>query len=1297
MSSKLTLVLSFLLLVFQKSHAQNFQNLLVEQGLSNSTTFAIAQDHKGLMWFSTKEGIDRYDGSGYKHYNLYSADKITRYGLRRNKFHIDHKQRIWVNNFSDVFLYQHELDRFDFIYNVANNNTIRDLFVKDDKKNILLATDQGLIKYDYQTKKATTFSTFSRPIIGFYPYNDELLLIALKNDLYFFNLKTEKISTTQFSASLKSDLKNLNISSICVDASKNIFVGSTGQISTFKIPDQLLKTNPTLNNAISKVEVTKILPDQQQFIYFGTEGKGVYKIDAQLNTIQAYLTDQNNLASLPENEAIDVFIDKENRVWTAGHEISYFNTKRLKFNYYTHQLNNPNSLVHNSIRSVVEDHSGKLWVGTNFGISILKADRKNWDYLNTHNQQRNMSSNKITALAKGNSNDVIAGTYQSGIYQIDANYQIKHLSNETNFSPKNNVNKIWVIGNEIWYGGAGVYLKRLNTNNGTVKTFTISNVLSIAKNQYGQLITGGHNGVHVIDSDDQITSINASTNKIGSIFCVMIDAKNQIWLGSEGQGLIKFNIDQKSFKKYTVKDGLPSNLIYGILPDEDGNLWLSTTKGLSCFNIKAQTFRNYSIADGLPIKEFAYGAYTKTAKGEMVFGGNHGLVIFHPRDIIGSNFKTRLIFTDFKLFNKTADIGSENTPLAKAIDETDQIDLAYNQNGITLEFSSVNYTNNANIYRWKLDGLDSDWSPATAEHAANYTNLRPGSYTFRVQWANSGLVSEFAKNERALHIHISPPIWATTWAYLLYILIFVGIVYAVIKFYMVQLSEHHAKDKIRFFINIVHDIRTPLSLIRSPLSIALKRNDFSESTQSVLKTANHNASRLTSLIDQLLDFEKDDFKKIKLNRVSIHAEQILDKICDDFIPLLEQRGIILTRNHQHQETLLKVDKDKFDKIIFNILSNAVKYTPQGGQIHITSSLINKTFQIDIRDSGVGIPKEQQQYIFKRYFRAKNVINSNEIGFGIGLMVTRELVKLHHGDIWFDSNQDQGTTFHLRLPMSEIEYADQQPLLVPQSNPVLVNEIPEETAQQHKKPKILIAEDNDELRNLMAEHLKQYYQIFHVNNGQQGVVTTAKISPDVIVSDVMMPLMDGNEFCYEIKNNLKTSHIPFILLTALTSNEHKIEGYKIGADTYLEKPFDVDLLRSCIDNLLVGRKKLRERFANADLTQSEGLNELDKKFIEDVAKIVENNLSNSNFSVEDLEKEIGMSHASLYRKFKGLLGKTPLEFIQHYRLKKSMELLVSGGHYVNEVAYMVGFSDPKYFSTVFKKFYGKNASDYLKDK
>jgi len=1292
-------LLTLLLVLFAGlCFSQSFQNLSVKDGLSNSTTFAIIQDQKGLMWFSTKEGVDRYDGSGYKHYNLYPAEKITRYGLRRNKFHIDEQKQIWVNNFSDVFLYQTEKDRFQFIYSVATGNTIRDIFINAKKTSLFLATDQGLIKYNYSTKKAVVYHDISSSLVSLFPFDKNVLVLAFRNNIGFFNYSTEKLVFTNHSTAINRQIKQLTLSTICVDQDKNIFLGSTGQVSSFKRGDNKLNTSPALNALISNTEVTKILPDNQHAIYLGTEGKGLYKVNNNLQILQSYYTDQNNLASLPENEAMDIYIDHDNRIWIAGHEISYLNPSRQKFQSFTHQLNSTNSLIHNSIRSITEDGKGNIWVGTNYGISILKNDRRNWLYLNTQNAQSKSISNKITALAKGNNETVIAGTYQNGVFSIDGRHAVRHISKDNSVSYKNNVNSLYLDGDNLWFGGAGVYLKRQNLKTGEVKTFPISNVLSITKNKKGDIITGGHNGLNIINAIDSVKTYNASEYKIGSVFCVRADSDNRVWLASEGQGLIRFDIANGSLKKYLLSNGLPSNLIYGILEDELGNLWLSTTKGLSCFNKQKESFRNYGLADGLSIKEFAYGAYAKTAKGELLFGGNHGLVLFNPLEVINDNFNTKLFFTDFRIFNKSANIDDANTPLKKSIDETNDIKLYYNQNALTFDFVSVNYNNTANLYRWKLDGLDKEWSPATPEHSANYTNLKPGAYTFKVQWTNTGSATQFAKNVRAFKILISPPFWATIWAYLFYVIVVLSLVLLALKFYHVQLSELHAKDKIKFFINIAHDIRTPLSLIKSPLSVALKKNDFSTETHDVLKTASHNASRLTALVDQLLDFEKADFKHTKLQLSSIHAEETLDKLCNDFIPLLEQRGIILTRNHQNKESLLRVDKDKFDKIIFHILSNAVKYTPKGGNIHLGTSLQNKNFHIKIQDTGVGIPKDEQVYIFKRYFRAKNVVNSNEVGFGIGLMVTRELVKLHSGKIWFNSDGNNGTTFHITLPVMEdhsinhVETPVVEIDFVEADNNLQVSGIADAML-----PKILITEDNDELRNLMTKNLASFYQIYEANNGRSGLETAVKIAPDVIISDVMMPDMDGNEFCYEIKNNIKTSHIPFILLTALTTNQHKVESYKTGADTYLEKPFDLDLLRSCINNLIENRKKLKERFATNELVVSDGMTEIDKKFVEQIATITETNLANPNFTIEDLEKEIGMSHASLYRKFKGLMGKTPLEFIQHYRLKKSMDLLTSGEHNVNEVAYLVGFSDPKYFSTVFKKHFGKNASEFLRDK
>jgi signal transduction histidine kinase/DNA-binding response OmpR family regulator len=577
--------------------------------------------------------------------------------------------------------------------------------------------------------------------------------------------------------------------------------------------------------------------------------------------------------------------------------------------------------------------------------------------------------------------------------------------------------------------------------------------------------------------------------------------------------------------------------------------------------------------------------------------------------------------------------------------------------------------------------------------------LKPGKYTFIVQWSNVNSQLQIEKNSRQIKVEITPPFWKTTYAYLFYIILISALVFGLVKFYHTQLSEKQAKSRIRFFVNILHDIRTPLSLIKVPLKIAIKKKDFSNETMDILNKASNNVSQLTKLVDQLLDFDKKNPKEYELKRSLINVEETLDKICENFIPLMEQKGVILTKNYQETETVLALDIEKFDKIIFNLLSNAIKYTGEGGQIHLSTHIAGRKYQISITDNGIGIPEKQQKLIFKRYFRAKNVVDSNETGFGIGLMLTKELVNLHGGEIWFESAENRGTSFHIRFPMNAVQTAkdmtSQQPELPEQTD--FAEEISDAKLAENRRPRLLIAEDNDGLRNMMESYLKDTFKIITVRNGLEGLKIVQKKQIDIIVSDIMMPVMDGTEFCYEVKNDLKTCHIPFILLTALCSNEHKTEGYRIGADVYLEKPVDIEMLTHCITNLLRNREKIKDKFSKDDISPSDVLNELDKKFIVQVLKIIETHLDNPDYSAEDFEREIGMSHAGLNRKFKALFDKTPMEFIQHSRLKKSVELLQSGNYYINEVAYMVGFSDPKYFSVVFKKYFGRNASDFLKDK
>ncbi|HEY0667909.1 MAG TPA: ATP-binding protein, partial [Sphingobacteriaceae bacterium] len=780
--------------------------------------------------------------------------------------------------------------------------------------------------------------------------------------------------------------------------------------------------------------------------------------------------------------------------------------------------------------------------------------------------------------------------------------------------------------------------------------------------------------------------------KTGSIFSIRIDKKGRIWCASEGQGLMRFFEKEKTFKKYTMKDGLPSNIVYGILEDKRGHLWLSTTNGLSRFNPETEKFTNYTVGDGLKIKEFNYGAAAETAAGELIFGGINGFVMFKPEEINSVNVKTHLMFTDFKIFNVSSKVGANNSPLMRVIDQTDTISLRHDQNSLTFDFTSINYTNlSETLYSWTLDGLDKTWSPPGRGHSAVYTNLKPGNYTFRVKSINP---SSALNQERTIVIQISPPFWETYWAYFFYLSVLFALSYFIVRYYHIQISENHAKDKINFFTNIAHDIRTPLSLIRSPLSLALKRNDASAETLKSLRTADQNAERLSLLINQLLDFEKADMKKNELNLTLVNIEQTISDLCVNFTPYLHERGITLKKNFKRNNTIVALDRDKFEKIIFNLLSNAFKYTLKGGLVEIITDISGNNCLIEISDTGIGIPREQQKYIFKRYFRAQNVLNSNETGSGIGLMLTRKLIEQHKGTVNFESTVDKGSTFRVLLPLTEIPTIETAtPASVEHDRPAVADTLRPAATVNGKKPVLLIAEDHAELRTHLTENLSHFFVVHQAENGKEALKLTRKVFPDVIISDVMMLEMNGSEFCAEIKNNIDTSHIPFILLTSLTATQNKVDGIKTGADIYLEKPFNLEVLKSYVDNLLLNQKRLKEKFLKSEMTANDGLSDLDKDFVSNGIRIIEENLSNSQFSVEDFEKAMGMSHAALYRKFKTLIGKTPLDFINQYRLKKAAELLKQGGYNVNEVAYMVGFSDPKYFSTSFKKLFGSNASDF----
>lgn len=1268
-----------------RTFSQEFQHLTVENGLSSNVVFSVQQHHKGMMWFSTKAGIDRFDGLNFKHYPLYSANQLFEYGLRHSKLYEDAYGRLWVYNIRDVFLYEKDTDSFKRFYSAQKGNILRDLLVTDSGS-IFLGTENGLIRYHIQTREEQEYPALNRTVIKLAAYDSRWLLAVLKNDVLIFDHRQELVRDDVFRPSLQQQLRNKNITAIAVDSLRHIYIGYSGKLSVFRSESAALKTDETLNRLFGDCAIRKILPDRQQRIFVGTDGAGVFQVNADLTLLEAFASDQNDPASIPDNSISDIYMDPDNRLWISGRGLSYHDPNRPRFQTYQHQTNNPNSLTHNSVRTIAEDSNGDLWFGTKYGISIFHRQNQHWTHLTQASSGNRLRTDKILSLKTDPQGGIKAGTYQHGVFQI------KDQQHITQLIPGMSVYAMQLDSNELWLGGTGGSsgLVRIDKRTGRTENLPVPYVFSLIRHPQLGILAGGHAGLSIVSPDGRITRYGAAEHEIGSIFCVMTDRKGRIWCASEGQGLLQFNEQTGTFKKYTVANGLPSDLVYAILEDRLGKLWLSTTNGLSCFDPDKEEFRNYSLADGLNIKEFNYGASLLTSGGEMVFGGISGFVLFKPEDIEPTGIRSHLVFTDLKLFSRSIQAAEEHSPLNKVIDETDTLQLRYNQNAISLDFIAINYTHPLKTrYRWKLEGLDKDWSPPGTEHTAIYTNLKPGTYTFRVKSMNDNLLTSEA--ERSLLIIISPPFWKTNWAYLLYAALGALIIYAIIRFYHIRISELHAKDKIRFFTSLAHDIRTPLSLIRSPLSLAIRRNDFSRDTLQALKTAAHNSDRLSHMINQLLDFEKAGMNKMELQLSRFHAEAVLNELCDNFLPFIKEKALIFTRDFRQRQTMLCADRDKFDKIVYNLLSNAIKYSGQGGQIVIRSDVQANTFLIEVSDTGLGIPKDQHRQIFEHYFRASNAVNSNEVGSGIGLMLTKKLVEIHKGSISFESEAGQGSTFRVALPLTLHGSIPEEADITPPEE----EGVPEEDNTNLKKAKLLIAEDHRELLEHLVENLSATFRVYTAGDGKQALAMARSIYPDIILSDVMMPIMNGNQFCYEIKHHIETSHIPVILLTSLSSNQHKIDGMRTGADIYLEKPFDMDLLRASLETLLQNRNRIKEKFLRSENMDDDGLNELDRAFISKAVSVVDANLSNPAFSVDVFEKEIGMSHAALYRKFKTLMGKTPLDFIHEIRLKKAVELLSQGGYQVSEVAYMVGYSDPKYFSTVFKKYFGSNASEYAK--
>jgi signal transduction histidine kinase/ligand-binding sensor domain-containing protein/DNA-binding response OmpR family regulator len=1036
-----------------------------------------------------------------------------------------------------------------------------------------------------------------------------------------------------------------------------------------------------INNAI-----ISLLVDKAGILWVATMG-GVDKLDPNKKPFELYRHDPSNPRSLSHNSVAAICEDKEGVVWvgTRGDGLNALDKRTGDFTHYRHDLKDPGSLRSDTASAILEDRDGNLWIGNGEALSLFDRKEKAFThYLLNHPFLHNPAASPIYTLYEDRQGIFWLGT-DNGIIRFDRKTG-KTISYPYDPNKPDRISDYWALAiledskGNLWIGPGSQALTRFDRKTGKFTHY----------------------------KHDSRKPGSISSNTIPAIY---EDSKGNLWFGTGEGGLCRFDYATETFTAYTEKHGLAGNAVFSILEDNAGNLWLGTNNGLSTFSPAKQTFTNYDADDGLQSKLFT-ALYTEAAAskgkdGTLYFGGINGFNAFHPAEIRPNRYIPPVIITQFKLFDKTIP-GKE---------EAKDIELDYDQNFFSFEFAALNYTNShKNQYAYQLEGVDKKWIYSGSRRLASYTDIGPGTYVFRVKGSNNdGIWNEQGTSVR-LTIH--PPFWRTWWAYTLYGLLFIAAVLlarreivrrerlkANLKIKQVESDKLRELDtmKSHFFTNISHEFRTPLSLIQGTVEKLEKKNHSSPEGQDY-QLISRNAERLLELINQLLDLSKLEAGKLELHPQPGEITGFLKILAGSFAFLFESKHIRYSCQIPSEPIWVRFDPDKLEKIFANLFSNAYKFTPSGGEVIFSVEKEERDASLCIlkatlQDSGIGIPGAQLPKIFDRFHQVDASATRNNEGTGIGLALVKELVALHGGEVTVNSAENEGTAFRITLPLAlatekearaSAETTVQKDYSVPErfqpdSAPPVLNGNP----AGNSAAQVLVVEDQADLRRFISDQLAEQYQVQQAENGLTGYALALDTVPDLIISDVMMPGLDGLGLCQQLKTDERTSHIPLILLTAKADWESKLQGLETGADDYLTKPFKMEELQARIKNLMESRKKLRERFSKQIHInpQEISVTSTDERFLQRVLSLLETNMANAGFDVEAFSKEIGLSRTHLHRKLTALTGQAPNEFIRTVRLKRAALLLQQHHGNISEIAYAVGFSSVSYFTKCFKDFYG----------
>lgn len=1371
----------------------SFDHLSSSDGLSSGAVISVFQDSKGYMWFGTYDGLNLYDGHEVTVYSHVENDSTTISNSYINDIDEDKYGNLWIGTNNGLNIYHRNTGTFSKInFDHSEIENISDAFnyiltVLPDDEVIWVGTHGGLYKINIsriiEGEDHHYLSCYfgireqdniNHSSVGFL-HKDESGVLWMKNytpGLYRYNASRDTFINV-LPEEVDERLRIKQFSNVRVDKQDVFWISVFPDYLYYYYGDRLSSVSPypELDGVFENKKFNHVIDISDSLMWLATDGSGLYiynKNTGNINNERVNLSDPHSLSS---DKISYLFKDKQNIIWvgTVNSGINFFNPKKARFNHVYPVPCRHNYLKSKGISSLAEDTMNrKLWIGTDGeGIIMFDPVKNSYRYNEEIDEKLKLFNQSIIKELFIDSKGVLwILSYLKGLYAYDpARGSLRQFSVIKQDGSVYDFREPWCITEDkngrIWIGTlyTGVFLFNRNDNEFTHLDYEPDNensighrgILDIYVDSRNILWVGTYHGLSMaslenVDYFDSLQEIKFKTflyskngNSISSNRIQSIDegANGEILIGTETGGLNIYDPVKGKFLIINTDDGLPSNKISGVAMDNKSRIWISSNKGLSFIESDRETIHNYNVDDGLQSNECKF--LFKTNNGDFFIGGNNGFNYFNPDNIDLNTEKVDLYLTSVKIFGEEVFPGKPfngRILFQDYMNKTEIPEFQYDENSISFEYLAIDYLNPSKIkYAYMLEGFDKGWNHSGNGRMANYTNLPPDNYIFKIKstnsdgvWNDSAVIFPFT---------VKPPFWKTKFAYILYVILITGLIFAgrylTIKEIKIrnelkleQIKRENENEvnqlKLAFFTNISHELRTPLTLISGPLERLFKTAREMEWGDEILQQfsfVSRNVHRLLELTNQLLDLRKLETGKMKIELVKVSLPEFISQISGNFELMASSKNIDFKCTGKiPKDAIVYLDADKINKILSNLLSNALKFTGEGGRVFFEISYNEDVLTFEIRDTGIGIEKEYLPYIFDRFYQVEGQRGNKTPGTGIGLALTRDLVNLLNGDISVNSIVGVGTSFFVKIPLQQsedqvekgigsesteaVEPLSPERLYCDENN----QDYPVEYVNSKADNTVLIVDDNPDMRKYIRGFLSPEFSVLEAINGKSGLEIAMENVPDLIISDVMMPGMDGIQMGEILKSDPRTCHIPIILLTALTSADSKVEGLKTGADDYITKPFNEEILLLKVRNHLQLRENLRQYFLKHtglkestelernDLSRNTKISKIDKEFIEKVKKVVEENIENTDFSVKMLAREAGMGNTQLFMKLKALLNTSPGNLITSLRLLKAKQLLQEGELNVNEVAYKVGFTDPKYFSKCFKKYFGQIPSKYL---